>query len=129
MGIKDDPDFRKSMAAIAAGNLAALHQIDPIMTDVTQDQLGNIVDTRVDLDVGIYKFNLFGLLPIAIRITDQPNDRWYDNRQGEIIRFFQEPLIRVVNSGDVVLWRPIFDFEPYPELNIVLLARPETYGG
>lgn len=107
-----------------------LRQIDPHMSAVTLGPGGTPISTVVPLPVGIYKFNLFGLLPVAFRITaQQDGEGWFNRREGEVIRFFQEPIIRAVNPGEVLLWRQIFDFEPWSELNIIRVARPSTYGG
>jgi hypothetical protein len=125
-----DPDRIVTAENWKRADEGAFLQIEPFTSLPTIGPGGVPVSTVLELPVGLYKLNKWGLLPLAFRITSQPvGDEWFTKRQGEIVRFIQEPIIRLFNPGDRLLWRPLFDFEPFPEFQIIRIARPRTYGG
>jgi len=124
-----DPDRIVPAGEIARTDAMALRQLEPFTVDPTIGPGGIPIPQELRLMAGVYKLNMFGLLPIAFRVTEEMPGDWFAQRQGEIIRLLQEPVIRLVNPGDALQWRPLFDFEPFPSLNIVCLSRPRTFGG
>lgn len=129
--MSNDPDRQFPRSVVSDTRGLRIRQLEPFVSAPNIDPITGFPITRqLSLSGGIYRLNIIGLLPIAFRVTEQGgDDQWFNDRRGEVLRFFQEPVVRLVQRGESILWRPLFDFAPFPELNVTLLARPDTYGG